>query len=507
MAESILDRIVAATRADLAERKACVPLEEMRGQAASALQPRPFATALRPVAGGSARLIAEIKRASPSKGLITQMFDPLAQAKAYVRGGAAAISVLTEPHFFQGSLEHLRAVREAVALPVLRKDFIFEPYQVYEARAAGADALLLIVALLEDATLRELLALTRKLGMEALVEAHDASEVRRAVAAGAGVIGVNSRDLRTFAVDTAIVQNLRPLVPRECVFVAESGIQSRLDATHARAWGADAILVGEALMRADDPEGMARELAAAGSGSTATLFARSGQPFVKICGLATEEQARAVTHLGAAAFGLVFAPMAPPHRRVAVEQARRLVIAAREEADVNAAPLAVGVFVNEALETIAEYAERVGLDAAQLSGDEPAEQCAEVREQTGLHVLKSLRLRGNPEHGCMSLSAIDAIVEAGATLLLDTPVPGSYGGSGETSDWNVARWIANRWPVVLAGGLTPGNVANAIATVRPRGVDVSSGVETNKAKDLAKIARFIAAARAVNENNREQNGA
>ena len=312
MAESILDQIVAKTRVDLAGRRESVPLEALRAQAALAPAPRPFADSLRPRPGGPARVIAEIKRASPSKGLIAQSYDPVAQARAYERGGAAAVSVLTEPHFFQGSLEHLWAVRGAVALPVLRKDFISDAYQIYEARAAGADALLLIVALVDDALLRALLALTRALGMEALVEAHDAVEIRRAVEADAHVVGVNSRDLRTFAVNTAVVQDLRPLVPHDRVFVAESGIQNQLDATRARAWGADAILVGEALMRADNPAALARNLATASGGATTKLFAPSSRPFVKICGLASEEQARAVTRLDADAFGLVFAPMAPP---------------------------------------------------------------------------------------------------------------------------------------------------------------------------------------------------
>jgi indole-3-glycerol phosphate synthase/phosphoribosylanthranilate isomerase len=502
MAETILDQIVAATRIDLAEGKARVSLDELRAQAALAPAPRPFAEALRPRSGGPARLIAEIKRASPSKGLIAETFDPVAQAMAYERGGAAAISVLTERHYFGGSLEHLRAVREAVALPILRKDFIFDPYQVYESRAAGADALLLIVALLDDRLLRELLTLTRELGMEALVEAHDASEVRRAVAAGASVIGVNSRDLRTFAVDTAIVQNLRPLVPQGHVLVAESGIQNQLDATRARARGADAILVGEALMSAGDPEVLAHELAAASGGVTADLFARSGQPFVKICGLATEEQARVVTRLGADAFGLVFAPMAPPHRRVTVEQARRLVVAAREEARGHALPLAVGVFVNETPWAIAESAERAGLGGVQLSGDETPDECAQTGRLTGLPVLKALSPRSMRD-----LAQLNKYALAGAGIMLDTPKDGAYGGTGETGDWKLAREAARRWPVILAGGLTPENVADAVNSVHSRGVDVSSGVETNKAKDLDKIARFIAAARSVNENKREQVGA
>jgi indole-3-glycerol phosphate synthase/phosphoribosylanthranilate isomerase/anthranilate synthase/indole-3-glycerol phosphate synthase/phosphoribosylanthranilate isomerase len=501
MVESILDQIVAATQADLAERKAHAPLEALCAQVTLAPQPRPLAEALRPVEGGSARLIAEIKRASPSKGVIAEAFNPVAQATAYERGGAAAISILTEPHYFQGSLEHLRAVREAVALPVLCKDFILDSYQVYEARAAGADALLLIVALLDDATLDELLTLTRELGMEALVEAHDAGEMRRVVAAGASVIGVNSRDLRTFAVDTAVVQNLRLLVPRDRVFVAESGIQSSLDATRARAWGADAILVGEALMRADNPAAMARDLALAGGGAIAAFFARASQPFVKICGLATEEQAQSVAQLGADAFGLVFAPMAPPHRRITVEQARRLVVAAREEAGAYKVPLAVGVFVNEATEAIAEYAGRARLDAAQLSGDEAPTECARVAALTGLLILKALRLRIESD-----LTQLDEYALAGAIILLDTAKDGTYGGTGETGDWALAREAARRWPVILSGGLTPDNVAAAIAAVHPRGVDVSSGVETNKAKDLGKIARFITAARSADEKSREQVG-
>ena len=489
--ETFLERIVASTRTELAERQARVPLEEMRAHAAAAPAPRDFAAALRAQPGGPARLIAEVKRASPSKGMLAERFDPVEQATAYAAGGAAAISVLTEPRYFLGALEHLSAVRAAVSVPVLRKDFLLDPYQVYEARAAGADAALLILAMLDDALAADLLALMRSLGMEALVEAHNADEVRRAVRLGATVIGVNARDLRTFQVDTATVRRLRAMVPADRIYIAESGVTDWRGAAQARAWGADAALVGEALMRAADPIAKARELSTAPGGATAALFASAGQPFVKICGLATPEQARAAARFGADAFGLVFAPMAPAHRRVTEEQATRIVSAAIA-GDAERTPLPVGVFVNPEEDEAARVAAHVGLGAIQLSGDETAEQIARIAEATGLPVLKALRLRGDDD-----LSSLDDVIRAGATVLVDTPARGLYGGAGERGDWSLARRAAERWPVILAGGLNPANVAEAVAAVAPRGVDVSSGVETERAKDIEKIKLFVERARSA----------
>jgi indole-3-glycerol phosphate synthase/phosphoribosylanthranilate isomerase len=493
MVESFLERIVAATRQELAERQARIPLEEMRARAAAATAPRPFAVALRPDPGGPARLIAEVKRASPSKGLLAERFDPVAQACAYEAGGAAAVSVLTEPRYFLGALEHLSTVHAAVSLPVLRKDFVIDAYQVYEARAAGADAVLLICALLDDAELSRYLDLAHTLGMEALVEAHNDDEARRAVACGADVIGVNSRDLRTFAVDPDIVRHLRPLVPADRVFVAESGISDAIGAARSRAWGADAILVGEALMRAEDPASAAQALSTAPGGATAVFFAGTGEPFVKICGLADPAHAELVGELEADAYGLVFAPMAPPHRLLTPERAAEIVRAART-ADRNGrrVPRAVGVFVNVAPDALAAVAECAGLNTVQLSGDETPEECTAVAARTGLSVLKALRLREEAD-----LDRLDAYVLAGATLLLDAHVPGMYGGSGHTGDWGLARRAAQRWPVILSGGLTPDNVADAIAAVGPRGVDVSSGVETANVKEAGRIAAFIKAAQSA----------
>ncbi|MGH2504650.1 MAG: phosphoribosylanthranilate isomerase, partial [Ktedonobacterales bacterium] len=189
--------------------------------------------------------------------------------------------------------------------------------------------------------------------------------------------------------------------------------------------------------------------------------------------------------LGADAIGLNFAPMAPEHRRVSVEQAAHLAANAGDA-------LPVGVFVNPGVEQAAEIAQRVGLGAIQLSGDESAQSCAQVAEASGLPVIKAVRLRHESD-----LTLVDDYLHAGATLLLDTPAPGLYGGAGETGDWSLARQVAEHWPVILAGGLTPANVAQAIAEVAPRGVDVSSGVETDTAKDIAKISAFIEQARSA----------
>ena len=255
----ILDEIVAYKRGELAQRKAELPLADVMARARQEPPPRDFEGALR---APGISLIAEVKKASPSKGLLCPDFDPVRIATAYRDGGAAAISVLTDEHFFQGSLTHLTTVREHVELPVLRKDFLFDPYQVYEARAAGADAALLIVGILDDGLLRELHDLVGELGLAALVEVHDEGELERALGAGARIIGINNRDLRTFQVDLGTTGRLRALVPDDCVVVAESGIHTRSHVEQLREWRVDAMLVGESLVTSGDIVGKARELLA-----------------------------------------------------------------------------------------------------------------------------------------------------------------------------------------------------------------------------------------------------
>lgn len=260
---TILDRIVADKREELARRQREEPFGTLRWKTRGLPPTCSLAAALR---AHPPALIAEVKRASPSRGLLRADLDAAALARSYAEAGAAAISVLTEERHFQGSLADLKAVRQALdglgdgRPPVLLKDFIFDMYQVFEARAYGADAILLIAAILNPALLTALIPLARSLGLECLVEVHDEQELQRALTAGAEMVGINNRDLRTFAVDLATTERLRPLVPPEVTVVAESGVHTRADVQRLAALGVHGLLIGEALVMADDPAAKIREL-------------------------------------------------------------------------------------------------------------------------------------------------------------------------------------------------------------------------------------------------------
>jgi len=246
----ILDRIVADNVVELEARKLSFPLEELRKVVLAQPPALDFASALR---GDHIRLIAEVKKASPSRGVMRSDFDPVAIAQTYASNGASVISVLTEIRYFQGSLNHLRDIGDALGnkrLPLLRKDFIYDSYQVYESRAYGADSLLLIVAILTPEKLEELLQLSHQLGMGCLVEVHSEAELETALNSGARVIGINNRDLKTFTVDLATTERLRPLIPADRIVVSESGIKNHDDIEKLKQWGVDAVLVGESLLSA-----------------------------------------------------------------------------------------------------------------------------------------------------------------------------------------------------------------------------------------------------------------
>ena len=256
----ILDQIVADNLRELEARKRGFPLEELRRAVLAQPPPLDFASALR---GDCLQLIAEVKKASPSSGVIRPDFNPVEIAQTYASNGASAISVVTEARYFQGSLNYLRDIRNALEnkrLPLLRKDFIHDPYQVYESQAYGADSLLLIVAILRPEKLEELLQLSQQLGMSCLVEVHNKAELKIALNSSAQVIGINNRDLNTFTVDLTITERLRPLIPQDRIVVSESGIKNRGDVKKLRQWGVDAVLIGESLLSAPNIAAKMKEL-------------------------------------------------------------------------------------------------------------------------------------------------------------------------------------------------------------------------------------------------------
>jgi len=532
--EDILEVICRQRRFDVEAARQVLPLDVLKARlctSAGVLPPLRFVTRLQQ--SFPCAVLAEIKRASPSKGNIALDIVAADQARRYANGGAAAISVLTEPTWFKGTLDDMRWAAQAVAhLPnrpaILRKDFLVDPYQVYEARLYGADAVLLIVAVLNDLELKTLLKTTRDLGMEALVEVVNAGELRRALDAGASVIGVNNRDLRTFTVDTSktgrVLAEAGLVGPGAKasgkVLLALSGIKGRVDVQGYRASGVHGVLVGEALMRAPDPRLMIASLR--GASRKATM--------VKICGLKSKEDATATAMAGADMIGLVFASKSK--RLVTIEQAREIVDFVKSQFPIEGdlvkraltppwtaeatktdavewyaewvdrlrratavRPLFFGVFANQSVEEVNKIAEEAALDVIQLSGKEGMggfdAYCRPV--------VKAVHI-GNGD----TVKDVAPVVRSARPIavLLDTKSTAAdvMGGTGETFNWDLAEKLGcvEKLPSFLAGGLEPATIAGAVEKVRPFAVDVSSGVEAEPGtKDLAKIADFIRAAKSV----------
>jgi indole-3-glycerol phosphate synthase / phosphoribosylanthranilate isomerase len=475
-----LSKILAARRERVKAAKASAPIEQVRVRAETVRGdsiPHRFAKALRDE--NQTNIIAEFKRRSPSKGDLNTHADAAVVAKAYESGGAAAISVLTEEDFFGGSLADLKKIRETVSIPLLRKDFIVDEYQVCESAAAGADAFLLIVAALDDSTLARLRALGEdELGMDALVEVHTKDELNRAVNAGARIIGANNRNLHTFEVSIDTSEQLARIAPRDAILVSESGL-SPAAITLLIALGYRGFLVGEALMRAEDPAEALRDFIAGQTGSRAVQ--------VKICGITNLQDARAAIEAGADMLGFNFFQQSP--RFVDPETARRIIQEIRPKS--NGPVTMVGVFVNETIENVLRIAETVNLDGIQLHGDETAEFCERLKRLSPQRLLiKAMTTSGALDLNGLSDYQVDLI-------MIDAYDPKLRGGTGQTADWAIARDAAANLPgIVLAGGLSAENVAAAIAMVRPRAVDACSSLETSPGrKNAERMREFVNAVR------------
>lgn len=489
----ILDKIIEATKIRVAQEKQ-VETPEAVNAAALALPSDtgfPFEAALRQQ---DFNFICEVKKASPSKGIIAEHFPYLDIAKEYEVAGAAAISVLTEPDFFKGDKKYLQEIASTVKIPVLRKDFIIDEYQIYQAKVWGASAILLICACLDVPTLTKFRELADSLGLSSLVEAHDEHEVQMAIDCGARIIGVNNRNLKDFTVDVQNSVRLRNFVQDDVIFVSESGLETPEDIQVLRDNNIGVALMGETFMRSPNKV----EKLAYLYGPTYYT------PKVKMCGISKVETIPAIIDAKPDYMGLVFAPS---KRQVTVEQAKILVeelykqnvVGNNSEAEQTepvtsldtASPetiKTVGVFVNETVENLLKIAEEVKLDVIQLHGDEDESFIQILKEQSNVEVWKAVQVR----------SAADAekwIDSSADMLLFDAYHKDERGGTGEVFDWSSLDEFER--PFMLAGGIDSTNVVRAIRTVRPYGLDISSGIETNGVKDDEKMKAFTNIVRTV----------
>ena len=466
----ILDTIVEATKIRVAQEKQVESPEAVKAAALALPSDTgfPFEAALRQQ---DFNFICEVKKASPSKGIIAEHFPYLDIAKEYEVAGAAAISVLTEPDFFKGDKKYLQEIANTVKIPVLRKDFIIDEYQIYQAKVWGASAILLICACLDVPTLTKFRELADSLGLSSLVEAHDEHEVQMAIDCGARIIGVNNRNLKDFTVDVQNSVRLRNLVQDDVIFVSESGLETPEDIQVLRDNNIGVALMGETFMRS--PNKVEKLTYLYGP----TYYT----PKVKMCGISKVETIPAVVEAKPDYMGLVFAPS---KRQVTVEQAKILIEELHKQCinhyDTKVVKT-VGVFVNETLDNLVTIANEANLDAVQLHGDEDEAFIQSLKERTNVEVWKAVQIR--------SAADVEKWIDSSADMLLfDAYHKDERGGTGEVFDWSSLD--AFERPFMLAGGIDSTNVARAIRTVRPYGIDISSGIETNGVKDDEKIKAF-----------------
>ena len=486
----ILDKIIEATKIRVAQEKQVESPESVKAAALALPSDTgfPFEAAL---CQQDFNFICEVKKASPSKGIIAEHFPYLDIAKEYEVAGAAAISVLTEPDFFKGDKTYLQEIASTVKIPVLRKDFIIDEYQIYQAKVWGASAILLICACLDVPTLTKFRELADSLGLSSLVEAHDEHEVQMAIDCGARIIGVNNRNLKDFTVDVQNSVRLRNLVEDDVIFVSESGLETPEDIQVLRDNNIGVALMGETFMRS--PNKIEKLAYLYGS----TYYT----PKVKMCGISKVETIPAVVDAKPDYMGLVFAPS---KRQVTVDQAKTLVeelhkqYANRYNRDAEQYSnqtlihqefiKTVGIFVNETLDNLVTIATEVNLDAVQLHGDEDEAFIQSLKERTNVEVWKAVQIR--------SATDAEAWIDSSADMLLfDAYHKDERGGTGEVFDWSSLDEFER--PFMLAGGIDSTNVARAIRTVRPYGIDISSGIETEGVKDDEKIKAFTNIVRTI----------
>ncbi len=505
MSGTILDTLAASTRRRIEAQKREVSPEKMKERAQARAEAEyaqagkftfPFEHALRKP---ELSYICEVKCASPSKGRIAQDFDPVAIAKEYEQAGASAISCLTEPEYFLGSDEYLSDIVQAVSIPALRKDFIVDSYMIYQAKVLGAQAVLLIVSLLNDEQLKSFIDLAHSLGLSALVEAYEPEEIPRAIAQGARVVGVNNRDLKTFTVDFSRSTKLRSEVPDDLLFVSESGVQTRRDIYALERAHVDAVLIGETLMRQENKRKALNSLKGI---EELTDRQRQAKDFIgnvhnrcciKLCGMKRKQDIDEAVQARPDFVGFIV-DVPSSKRNLSIDEMSELcsyLVEREREADHGTeAPdegepresregphpiFRVAVLVNEGLEQACEIARHV--DVIQLHGQEDGVYIDELKRRTGgIPVIQAFKIHALADAKRAVQSTADMVLaDAGA-------------GSGTQFDWRLLKPLQEaKRPFMLAGGLNPENVSSAIKAVHPWGIDMSSGIETDGVKDPQKM--------------------
>lgn len=448
-----LQEIINHKRIEVENRKREIPVPSLKMRPPYSRQTRSLIESIRS-AGNGFGIIAEFKRKSPSAGVIRDDIDPVDAALEYIKNGAAGVSVLTDEKYFGGSPDDLEQVSRAVNVPVLQKDFILDEYQLYEAKAYGADAVLLIADVLSKNELHYLFDQAVKIGLECLVELYDEPAVEKIDFDTMKLIGINNRDLRTFSVDINHTKNMIQKLPADILVVSESGLHSSDDIESVKRFGAQGALIGEWFMKGVKSN-------------------RNGKPLIKICGITNANDALAAAELGAGALGFIFSEKSP--RYIAPERAAAIIKLLPEDV------LPAGVFVNHNRSEIERIIDTTAVEIIQLHGDESPGDC----NFTPAQVWKVIRPRNGTDIEILDAYTVDA-------FLFDTFDKTRYGGTGKTGNWEIARAAAEKYNVILSGGLHAGNIIDAISTVRPYGVDINSGVESEPGKkDIQQLEKLF----------------
>lgn len=462
----ILESIVTKVRKRIERDKKIKSLAEIKSEALSLADNKKFSLE-KAISSSNMNFICEVKKASPSKGVIVTDFSYIQIAKDYERAGASAISVLTEEDFFLGKDEYLQKITKVVNIPVLRKDFIIDEYQIYQSKVLGASAILLICAILDDDKLKRFYDLAYSLGLSCLVETHNKLEIKRALNIGAKIIGINNRDLQTFKVDINNSLNLRNLVPDDVILVSESGISTAEDIKRLRQHKISAVLVGETLMKAKNKIEMLN-----------CLTNRVNRPKVKICGIKSLADVNIANKFQPDYIGFVFAPS---KRQITIATAKQL------DKSLNKQIKRVGVFANNSFEEIKHIVKNININVIQLHGDEDNEFISKLRT-LNLPIWQAIKVQSSEDLSVAKNSQADMI-------LFDAYNQKSFGGTGKCFNWNLIKEFDDNF--VLAGGLNEQNIIRAIRTVKPYIVDISSGVENQYGKDDVKVKALLEVVRKV----------